>query len=47
MDIQQKKAVVLDALLEHKGIEHILSAASHVLLHPLIEFWILFGLIGD
>jgi sugar diacid utilization regulator len=36
MDIQQKKAVVLDALLEHKGIEHILSAASHVLNNPIL-----------
>ena len=36
MDAQQKKAAILDALLEHKGIEHVMSAASRVLNNPIL-----------
>ncbi|MDO5120127.1 MAG: helix-turn-helix domain-containing protein [Coriobacteriales bacterium] len=36
MDLQQKKAAILDALLEHGGVEHVLSAASRVLGNPIL-----------
>ena len=36
MDAQQKKAAILDALLEHKGIEHVMTAASRVLCNPIL-----------